>query len=107
MPRDVDSVKTLTPEENAAVHASFIASHRPAKGGNQLKVFAKALTNPVVLALCFVKFTRDVAFYGITYCEHRAPCACGRGSRVRVAGAPARRRARQRAQARLAPRVPT
>jgi hypothetical protein len=69
MPQDIDSVKALTPEELAAVHASFASSHRPAKGGNQVAVFLKALTNPAVLALCFVKFTRDVAFYGVTYCE--------------------------------------
>lgn len=67
MPQDIDSVKALTPEELAAVHASFASSHRPAKGGNQVAVFLKALTNPAVLALCFVKFTRDVAFYGVTY----------------------------------------
>ncbi|GBF88096.1 MFS transporter [Raphidocelis subcapitata] len=67
MPRDVEAVTALTPEELAAVRASFASTQPPARGGNQLAVLRRALANPAVAAACVIKFCRDTAFYGIIF----------------------------------------
>ncbi|KAI8472261.1 MAG: major facilitator superfamily domain-containing protein [Monoraphidium minutum] len=67
MPHSVECIKALTPEEVAAVHASMARTHKPVKGGNQLKVLGAVLRNPTIAAVASMKFTRDVAFYGVVY----------------------------------------
>lgn len=69
MPSDIDGVRSLTADQRAAVHASFAASHKPAKGGNQLRLLWRAATNPVVMVMCAIKFCRDCGFFAVVYCE--------------------------------------
>ncbi|GBF88095.1 hypothetical protein Rsub_00807 [Raphidocelis subcapitata] len=65
MPRDVEAVTALTPEELAAVRASFASTQPPARGGNQLAVLRRALANPAVAAVSCIRFLRDAALYGL------------------------------------------
>jgi MFS family permease len=63
MPKDIDVMKGLTPEEREALHASFAHHARPARSTRQLLL--GALKNPAVwIAGTGIKFLRDVAFYG-------------------------------------------
>ena len=69
MPEDYESVRALTPAEAAALSASFALGHRPAHGGNQVAVLWAAATSPIVILTSLIKFSRDVAFYGVVYCK--------------------------------------
>jgi hypothetical protein len=82
MPADLASIKSLTPEEVAAVEASMAATHKAKKGGNQLKVLAATLKNPVIYVISSIKFTRDVAFYGVVYWCGQGPRGAGGGAGV-------------------------
>lgn len=66
MPRDIDSIKGLTDEERAALHASHAHHAKPAT--EPLKALVGALKNPAVwIGGAGIKFMRDVAFYGLMY----------------------------------------
>lgn len=69
MPPDLASLRCFTDGERSALAASFVSSHKPAAGGNQLRVLMRAATNPVVIACSVIKFARDVVLYGLIYCE--------------------------------------
>ncbi|KAF8056438.1 ttuB [Scenedesmus sp. PABB004] len=65
LPRDIDAVKGLTPDERAALHEAMSASPKPV--GSARAALRGAVTNPAVFVGGAIKFFRDVAFYGITY----------------------------------------
>lgn len=65
MPRDIDGMKSLTPEERAALHASMAHHAKPVSGAR--KALVGALKNPAVYIGGFIKFFRDVGFYGLMY----------------------------------------
>lgn len=63
MPKDTDSIKSLTPEEREALHASMAHTPKPVHHIKQLLL--GAIKNPAVwIAGAGIKFMRDIAFYG-------------------------------------------
>lgn len=63
MPKDTDAIKSFTPEEREALHASMAHHPKPVQQIKQLLL--GAIKNPAVwIAGAGIKFMRDIAFYG-------------------------------------------
>lgn len=65
MPKDIDAIKSLSPAERDALHASMSHHAKPVTNIKQLML--GAVKNPAVwIAGAGIKFMRDIAFYGET-----------------------------------------
>ena len=63
MPKDIDALQALTPEERDALHASMRHHSKPTAKAWPLLV--GSVKNPAVwIAGAGIKFLRDIAFYG-------------------------------------------